>query len=122
MDMAFSIDNVFAAVAYTPNILLICTGVFIGIFAMRFIAQWFVSLMSKFPFLETSAFVVIALLGIKLFLSLFEHLYPNTYIAEILNGNFIDAIVSLITVIIFFMPLLTSIFFNIPKRNNNIIN
>ena len=116
MDMAFSIDYVFAAVAYTPNIILICTGVFIGIFAMRFIAQWFVSLMSKFPFLETSAFVVIAILGIKLFLSIFEHLYPQTNIAEMLNGNMVDGIVSVITVIIFFMPLLSSLFFNIPKR------
>jgi YkoY family integral membrane protein len=31
MDMAFSIDNVFAAVAFTPNIILVCFGVFIGI-------------------------------------------------------------------------------------------
>lgn len=122
MDMAFSIDNVFAAVAYTPNIILICTGVFIGIFAMRFIAQWFVSLMSKFPFLETSAFVVIAILGIKLFLSIFEHLYPQTKITEMLNGNMVDTIVSVTTVIIFFIPLLTSLLFNIPKRNSDIIN
>jgi YkoY family integral membrane protein len=53
MDMAFSIDNVFAAVAFTPNLILICVGVFIGIFAMRFIAQWFVKLMEKFAFLES---------------------------------------------------------------------
>ena len=31
MDMAFSIDNVFAAVAFTPNIILICIGVFIAL-------------------------------------------------------------------------------------------
>ncbi|HEX8462697.1 MAG TPA: DUF475 domain-containing protein, partial [Segetibacter sp.] len=37
MDMAFSIDNVFAAVAFTPNIILVCAGVFIGILAMRFV-------------------------------------------------------------------------------------
>jgi YkoY family integral membrane protein len=49
MDMAFSIDNVFAAVAFTPNIILVCVGVFIGILAMRFIAQWFVKLMGKYP-------------------------------------------------------------------------
>ena len=52
MDMAFSIDNVFAAVAFTPNIILVCIGVFIGILAMRFIAQWFVTLMEKYSFLE----------------------------------------------------------------------
>ena len=78
MDMAFSIDNVFAAVAFTPNIILVCIGVFIGILAMRFIAQWFVKLMAKYSFLETAAFVVIAILGIKLSLSLFEHFSPES--------------------------------------------
>ena len=34
MDLAFSIDNVFAAVAFSPNIILICLGVFIGILAI----------------------------------------------------------------------------------------
>ena len=66
MDLAFSIDNVFAAVAFTKNIWLICIGVFIGILAMRFVAQGFVRLMEKYAFLETSAFIVIALLGFKL--------------------------------------------------------
>lgn len=61
MDMAFSIDNVLAAVAFSPNIILVCIGVFIGILAMRFIAQWFVKLMEKYQFLETSAFIVIAI-------------------------------------------------------------
>ena len=37
MDLAFSIDNVFAAVAFTDNIYLIWIGVFIGILAMRFL-------------------------------------------------------------------------------------
>jgi predicted tellurium resistance membrane protein TerC len=54
MDMAFSIDNVFAAVAFTPNIILVCIGVFIGILAMRFIAQWFVKLMEKYNFSRDS--------------------------------------------------------------------
>ncbi|NTU88034.1 MAG: DUF475 domain-containing protein, partial [Chlorobiaceae bacterium] len=45
MDLAFSIDNVFAAVAFSDNILLIWLGVFIGILAMRFVAQGFVLLM-----------------------------------------------------------------------------
>ena len=69
LDMAFSIDNVFAAVAFTPNIILVCTGVFIGILAMRFIAQWFVKLMGTYPFLESAAFIVIGILGLKLSLS-----------------------------------------------------
>ena len=83
MDMAFSIDNVFAAVAFTPNILLIYVGVFIGILAMRFIAQWFVKLMEKYTFLETSAFIVILMLSLKLLMSLVSHYQPESYISKL---------------------------------------
>lgn len=117
MDMAFSIDNVFAAVAFTPNIILVCIGVFIGILAMRFIAQWFVRLMERYSFLETSAFVVIAILGIKLSLSLVEHFYPKSGFSEFLRSEKADIGISILTVAIFFVPILTSILFNFPKKN-----
>lgn len=118
MDMAFSIDNVFAAVAFTPNIILVCLGVFIGILAMRFIAQWFVKLMEKYSFLETAAFIVIAILGIKLTLSLYEHFYPESVFSKFLSSHTADIGISILTVVIFFMPILTSMFFNIPKKKN----
>jgi YkoY family integral membrane protein len=117
MDMAFSIDNVFAAVAFTPNIILVCFGVFIGILAMRFIAQWFVKLMGKYSFLETAAFIVIAILGIKLSLSLYEHFYPETGLSKFLGSHGADIGISILTVSIFFIPILTSILFNYPKKN-----
>jgi YkoY family integral membrane protein len=117
MDMAFSIDNVFAAVAFTPNIILVCIGVFIGILAMRFIAQWFVTLMEKYSFLETSAFVVIAILGVKLVLSLYEHFYPESVVSQFLSSHAADIGISVLTVVIFFLPIITSLLFNVPKVN-----
>lgn len=117
MDMAFSIDNVFAAVAFTPNIILICIGVFIGILAMRFIAQWFVKLMEKYSFLETAAFLVIGVLGLKLFLSLFEHFTPESSFSAFLSSHNAEIGVSVITILMFFVPILTSIFFNYPKKS-----
>lgn len=117
MDMAFSIDNVFAAVAFTPNIILVCIGVFIGILAMRFIAQWFVKLMAKYSFLETAAFVVIAILGIKLSLSLFEHFSPESEFSKFLGSPTADIGTSVLTVAIFFIPILTSLLFNFPRKN-----
>ncbi len=118
LDMAFSIDNVFAAVAFTPNIILVCTGVFIGILAMRFIAQWFVKLMGTYPFLESAAFIVIGILGLKLSLSVLEHFYPESSLSIFLTSKTVDIGVSLITVGIFFIPILTSVFFNFPKKNS----
>lgn len=117
MDLAFSIDNVFAAVAFTDNIYLICTGVFIGILAMRFVAQGFVKLMEKYKFLETAAFVVILLLGIKLSLSVWPHFDKTSAVAIFLDSERADLYVSIGTVAIFILPILTSILFGWPKKS-----
>jgi YkoY family integral membrane protein len=119
MDMAFSIDNVFAAVAFTPNIILVCIGVFIGILAMRFIAQIFVKLMNTYSFLETAAFVVIAILGLKLSLSLYEHFYPESGLSKFLGSHTADIGISFFTVAVFFIPILTSSLLNYPKKNSD---
>jgi YkoY family integral membrane protein len=115
MDMAFSIDNVFAVVAFTPNLLLICLGVFIGILAMRFVAQAFVKLMEKYTFLEGAAFVVIGILGLKLLLSLVEHYAPDSGFSHFLSSHAADTGISVLTVLIFFVPILTSKFLGYPK-------
>ena len=79
MDLAFSIDNVVAAIAYVKNfpmpskLVLVCMGVFLGILTMRFAAQGFVKLMQRYHFLETCAFIVITVLGITLVLSVPRH-------------------------------------------------
>lgn len=116
MDMAFSIDNVFAAVAFSTNIILVCGGVFIGILAMRFVAQGFVKLMERYTFLETAAFVVIGILGLKLLLSLYQHFFPETALSRFLDSHTADIATSVLTVVIFFVPILTSLIFNVPKR------
>lgn len=116
MDLAFSIDNVFAVVAYTDNLILICAGVFIGILAMRLVAQAFVVLMGKYPFLERAAFIVIALLGLKLLLSLFEHFYPTQPFSRFLQSEAAEAGLTVITVALFVVPWATSALFNWPRR------
>lgn len=117
MDLAFSIDNVFAAVAFTDNIYLICTGVFIGILAMRFVAQGFVKLMEKFRFLETSAFIVILVLGVKLTLSVWSHFDKESPGAIFLESEHADLYVSIGTVVIFLLPVVTSAAFGWPKKS-----
>ena len=117
MDLAFSIDNVFAVVAFSNNIILICFGVAVGILAMRFVAQAFVSLMEKFPFLETSAFVVIAILGVKLVLSAVEHFAPAHPFSLFIGSHAADWAVSFLTVSVFFVPILTSRFLGFPKKD-----
>lgn len=120
MDLAFSIDNVFAAVAFTDNIWLICTGVFIGILAMRFVAQAFVKLMERYPFLETAAFVVIGILGLKLTISVWSHFAPGSAFAHWLESEHTDLLVSVLTASCFAVPIVTSALFNFPHRSRRV--
>lgn len=129
MDLAFSIDNVVAAIAYVKNypmpskLVLVCTGVFLGILAMRFAAQGFVKLMQRYHFLETCAFVVIAVLGVKLVLSVPRHFLEaghefhaflsaksqvlaaaGSSIHGVLASHYFDMGTSALTLLIFIVP------------------
>lgn len=135
MDLAFSIDNVIAANAYTKNIILVWAGVFIGILAMRFVAQGFVKLMEKYPFLDTCAYIVIGLLGTKLTLSLITHFNPCSAFAAFMEGPqacleargqelpvgehtmvWGDVLTSVFSICIFILPVLSSLLFNFPRH------
>jgi YkoY family integral membrane protein len=97
MDLVFSIDNVFAAVAFTSNIWLICGGVFIGILAMRFATTKFVKVLEKNPILEKVAYWVIGILGLKL---------VSSYWLHDLNTEVIDLVFSILTLSAFIIPLI----------------
>ncbi len=107
MDMAFSIDNIFAAVAMTNNLALIITGVFIGILAMRYIAQWFSIIIARYPSLEVSAFMVILLLGCKLIISGTLHYFPSAKaISDTMESNRYDFFFSASMILIFLFPII----------------
>jgi len=104
MDIAFSIDNIFAAVAMTDNIYLILVGVCIGIISMRFVAQWFTVLIRKHPSLEASAFIVIALLGIKLIFSGIVDYTNFESIKTFISSHIFDFLFSAAMMLIFIIP------------------
>jgi len=106
MDMVFSIDNVFAAVAMSPKLWVVMTWVFIGILAMRFVAGRFVALMNKYPDLETAAYSVILLLGIKLSLGPVASFFHIKWLEHIMEGHTASVITSGLTLVIFSIPFL----------------
>jgi predicted tellurium resistance membrane protein TerC len=123
MDLAFSIDNVVAAIAYVKDypmpskLVLVCTGVFLGILAMRFAAQGFVKLMQRYHFLETCAFIVIAVLGVKLVLSVPRHfLPPGNLIHDVLASSYFDLGTSVLTLLIFIVPVVIHRFKGAPGQ------
>lgn len=110
MDLAFSIDNVFAAVALSDNIFIIMTGVFIGILAMRFVAGWFVNIMGKYKSLEHSAYIMILLLGAKLVVSgLLDYTPFFSNLKHTMETHTFDLIFSFCMMAIFFIPLIKKI-------------
>jgi len=97
VDIVFSIDNIFSAVAFTDNFWTICFGVFIGILAIRFATVKLLGFLEKIPGLEKMAFFVIGILGVKLSLSVF---FP------LLTSEWVDLLFSFLTLVAFSIPLI----------------
>lgn len=64
-DMAFSLDNVVAAVALSRATWVVLTGVFLGIVTMRFAAGLFVRLIEREPVLEAAAYLLVLVIGFE---------------------------------------------------------
>ena len=74
-DIAFAVDSILAAVAMVPSVprdqtnpklWVIVTGGMLGVVLMRFAAVIFIKLLERFPRFETSAYLLVVLIGAKL--------------------------------------------------------
>jgi tellurite resistance protein TerC len=74
-DLAFSLDNVVAAVALSNKLWVVMIGVALGIIAMRFAAGIFTWLIKREPILETAAYIVVFNIGAELLLSEFAGIH-----------------------------------------------
>jgi len=78
MDISLGVDNVVAAVALSDEFWVVCTGVFIGILALRFVAGYCIKLIDSFPILEHTAFLLIGFVGALLVTELTWHVDIKT--------------------------------------------
>lgn len=65
VDIAFAVDSILAAVSLTNKIWIIFTGGILGVILMRFAANLFIGMLSRFPNLETTAYLLVGTIGIK---------------------------------------------------------
>lgn len=79
MDLSLSIDNVVAAVAMSPKLWVVCTGVFIGILALRFLAGTCIRLLEKYPVLAKTAFLLVGFVGFLLVAELIFHFHIHSF-------------------------------------------
>jgi YkoY family integral membrane protein len=70
-DIAFAVDSILAAVGTVPGrqkLWIVVTGGMLGVILMRFAAVIFIRLLERFPRFETSAYLLVAVIGLKLVL------------------------------------------------------
>jgi YkoY family integral membrane protein len=76
-DIAFAIDSILAAIALVggapaghvgphPKLWVVISGGMLGVILMRFAAVVFIKLLERFPRFEVSAFLLVAVIGVKL--------------------------------------------------------
>jgi YkoY family integral membrane protein len=93
MDIAFSIDSVTASLGISDKVWVLFLGAILGILMMRGVVQIFVKLLEKVPELESSAYVLIAIIGIRMVLDLIHIEIPESIfyglLVTIFGGTFI---------------------------------
>jgi YkoY family integral membrane protein len=69
-DLLFALDSIIAGVAFIDNtsskLWIVYTGGMIGLLGMRYAASLFSQLIDRFPRLETSAYLMVGWIGVKL--------------------------------------------------------
>jgi len=79
-DLAFSIDSIAAAVAISDQLLLVITGAFIGVIALRFTSGLFIKWLEEYVRLEIAGYIAVGIIGIRLLLST---IYPSFVSSEL---------------------------------------
>ncbi|MDA1634554.1 TerC family protein [Bacillus cereus] len=69
MDIAFSVDSVLAAFGVSNEVWILLLGGMLGILMMRGIAGVFLKLLERIPELETTAYILILIIAVKMLLS-----------------------------------------------------
>ena len=70
MDIMFSVDSILAGLALSNNPVIVFLGGCVGIAIMRGVAEVIMVLMQKIPELQPMAYVLIAIISVKLFASI----------------------------------------------------
>lgn len=74
MDVAFSSDSILAALALSKEFWVLLIGGVLGIAMMRGVAGVFLKLIAKVPEFEHTAFILIGLIALRMFLGATHHL------------------------------------------------
>lgn len=99
-DLAFSLDNVVAAVALSDHIAIVLLGVALGILTMRFAAQAFTFFIKREPILITTAYILVLNISLELLIEEIG-LLLHTEINFVSWQKFVISVVTLILAIVY---------------------
>jgi YkoY family integral membrane protein len=90
-DLAFSLDSVTAAVAVARETWLVLLGGFIGIVALRLLAEIFIKLLEEYVRLEAAGYLIVGLVGCRLLLKVVADAYvpPEWLMLTCIAGIFL---------------------------------
>jgi YkoY family integral membrane protein len=72
-DLAFSLDSVTTSIAVADDTWLVLVGGTIGVITLRFLAGYFIVWLDKYKNLEDAGFITVGLVGLRLFLKVFDN-------------------------------------------------
>jgi YkoY family integral membrane protein len=100
MDIAFSIDSVIAAFGVSNQVWVLFLGGILGILMMRGVAQLFLALIERIPEFETTSFILIGIIGLRMisaafgfqmqevvFFSILISIFLGTFLVHFLKGK-----------------------------------
>jgi len=93
MDIAFSIDSVLAAFGVSDQVWVLYLGGIFGVMMMRGVAQIFLTLIERYPELETTAYILIGIIGAKMMGSVFGLHVSDTVFFSTLIAVFLSTFV-----------------------------
>ncbi|WP_185877314.1 TerC family protein [Blattabacterium cuenoti] len=105
IDLSFSIDNVFASIAISKNLLLLFISILTSILSIRLSTKFFIKLVEKIPKLNNFIYMIIIILGVRLIINFF---YEKNFI----YNKFIEYISNVLMSLILIIPIIKYSFYN----------
>ena len=112
VNLAFSLDQIVAAVGFTRQKLLIISAALIGILALRLVAPYLSRLMDWLPMLEDMAYIAVGFVGCLLVLE-----YPIGFPSPKAGLAWIAPWKVPITLGLFVIPIAIKLLFGVPKSH-----
>lgn len=96
MDITFSVDSILAAFGISQEIWVLLLGGMLGVLMMRGVAGVFLKFIDRVPEIETTAYILIFIIAVKMFLTIFDiHISHEVFFVILLVAFGITFIVHL---------------------------